>query len=229
MQPLSRRFFQRDAVVVARDLLGRLLVHEHPEGTTTGRIVETEAYAGPDDRAAHVAGGRFTPRTKVFWEPGGAAYVYLIYGMHHCFNVVTGRTGEPSAVLVRAVAPLSGLALMAKRRNRSLPANARHPRGDGRPPRALVELTSGPGRLADAFGLDRGHTGQDVSAPPLYVARGRRVPDARVESGPRVGVDYAGEDAHLAYRFFIRGDPFVSRPWSEEQKAAVSRMSAAKR
>lgn len=229
MEPLSRRFFQRDAVQVARDLLGRVLVHEGPDGTVTGRIVETEGYAGPGDKAAHVAGGRYTPRTKVFWEPGGVAYVYLIYGLHHCFNVVTGKADEPSAVLVRAVEPLSGLEGMARRRNRDLPAKRSTGAAGRGPARALVELTSGPGRLAEAFAITREHTGQDVSTPPLFVARGRRVPDHRVGRSPRVGVDYAGEDAALEYRFFVKGDPFVSRPWPAGHKEAVLAGNAAKR
>lgn len=219
MQPLSRRFFQRDAVTVARDLLGRLLVSEKEGVLTVGRIVETEGYAGPGDQAAHVAGGRRTKRTEVFWEPGGVAYVYLIYGMHHCFNVVTGKADEPSAVLVRAVVPLKGLEVMAARRGRQVPDPAKG--SAGRVSREMVALTSGPGRLAAAFGLTREDTGRDLSASSVWLGRGRRVPDRAVVAAPRVGVDYAGADARLLYRFLVRGDPFVSRPWPDAHREAV--------
>lgn len=117
---------------------------------------------------------------------------------------------------------------MADRRGRELPPEPAPVNGD-RPPRALVELTSGPGRLAAAFGLDRGHTGHDLSRPPLYIAPGRRTGDHRVARAPRVGVDYAGEDAWLDYRFFVEGDPFVSRPWPEAHRQAVQARRTAKR
>lgn len=220
MQPLSRRFFQRDAVTVARDLLGRVLVSEKEGVRTVGRIVETEGYAGPGDRAAHVAGGRRTKRTEVFWEAGGVAYVYLIYGMHHCFNVVTGKQGAPSAVLVRAVSPVAGLEGMAQRRGRVLPVVSRGV--DGWPVKQMLELTSGPGRLAAAFSLVRGDTGRDVTRPPVWVARGKRVPDEDVVAAARVGVEYAGADAKRLYRFLVRGDPFVSRPWPAAHRRAVA-------
>jgi DNA-3-methyladenine glycosylase len=213
MRALSRRFFERDAVAVARDLLGRLLVKHEPDGRRlVSRIVETEAYAGPGDRAAHVAGGRRTARTEVFWGPGGHAYVYLIYGMHHCFNVVTEPAGTPSAVLVRAARPLEGMEVMVARRGKTPDAKATGS--------SLITLTSGPGRLAAAYGLTRADTGLDVTKPPLFIAAGRPVPDAMVLAAPRIGVDYAGEDALLPYRFVVRGDPFVSKPWPPGHMAA---------
>lgn len=217
MRPLARRFYERDAVTVARDLLGRLLVKNENGTRLVGRIVETEAYAGPHDRAAHVAGGRRTARTEVFWGRGGHAYVFLVYGMHHCFNVVTGRADEPSAVLVRAVAPLEGVARMAKRRGLPLAHG-----GAAATERELVRLTSGPGRVGQAFALTRRDSGRDLTQPPLWLAAGGAVPDDAVIAAPRIGVDYAGADAALPYRFLVAGDPFVSRPRPAPESAPLS-------
>ena len=165
---------------VALGLLGAYLVHDQPEGRQVGRIVETEAYVGLSDRASHASRGA-TPRTSIMFGPPGYAYVYLVYGMYHCLNVVTEDVGFPAAVLVRALEPVDGITLP----------------------------TSGPGRLCRALGIDRRHTGTDLTAGPLYLAAGAR-PDGPVVAGPRVGVPYAGAWAHKPWRFYVRDNPWVS-------------------
>jgi DNA-3-methyladenine glycosylase len=192
--PLPEDFFARDVLSLARSLLGKVLVHVTEDGLVAGRIVETEAYRGPEDRAAHSAHGRRTARVAAMWGPPGHAYVFLLYGMHWAFNVVAGEEGEPHAVLVRALEPLAGVELMARRR--SLPPGAR-------------TLTNGPGKLCAAMGIDKRHYGTPLFAPPLYVADGRpgRV---RTGRGPRINVDYAEHWADRPWRFWERGNPWVS-------------------
>ncbi len=208
--PLPAEFYRRPTLEVARDLLGTELVRETPEGVTAGILVEVEAYLGPEDRAAHSWGGRRTARTEAMFGPAGHAYVFQTYGLHFCFNVVTADEGVPQAVLVRALEPTRGLELMARRRQlrleRALPA-AVSP--DAFPPRVL---TGGPARLCQALAITREHYGHDLTRPPLYLCRGRSpVPDEAVAAGPRVGVHYAGEWKEKPWRFWIRGNPHVSR------------------
>lgn len=187
MQPgverLSRRFFSRPSEVVARALLGKTLVC----GRRAGVVVETEAYQGPDDKASHARFGP-TARNAVMFGPGGVAYVYLIYGMHDMFNVVTGREGHGQAVLVRAAFPARGI-----------------PGG----PRAAT----GPGKLCRAFGISRArHHGVDLTGSErLFFAEGERVAPERIARGPRVGIAYAGEWAAAPLRFWVDGHPAVSR------------------
>jgi DNA-3-methyladenine glycosylase len=162
-----------------------------------GRIVEAEAYRGPEDRAAHSHGGRRTARTEVMFGPPGYAYVFLVYGLHWHFNLVTTAPGEPHAVLIRAVEPLEGLELMVQRRglNRS-----------GR------ELTNGPGKLCAAFAIDRAAYGADLTRAPLYLSNG--APGARrprLQRAPRIGIEYAGDWAARPWRFYDADSPFVSR------------------
>lgn len=197
---LGRSFFARDARIVARDLLGRVLVHESDEGGTpvrlAGRIVEAEAYLGPDDPASHARFGP-TERAGIMWDRPGLVYVYLIYGTHHMLNFVTGRKGEPSAVLVRAVEPVEGLEAMRRRRA-----------GRGDVPEGA--LTDGPGKLCQALGVTLAHRGVDAAAPgsPLYVVEGEAVPDGRVERTGRVGVV---EDVEEPRRFVVVGSRWTSR------------------
>lgn len=189
LHPHRRSFFARDTVVVARDLLGHLLVHDSPQGRTVGRIVETEAYRGRDDPASHAF--RMTPRSQIMAGPPGVAYVYFTYGNHFCLNVVTDREGVAGAVLLRALEPLEGIELMAARRR------VRSPR----------LLASGPGRLTQAMGITRAHNGWDLTRPPLFIAHGR--PGVFViGAGPRVGIRRA---TRQPWRFVIRGNPYVSR------------------
>ena len=162
-----------------------------------GRIVEAEAYQGPEDRAAHSFGGRRTARTEVMFGPPGYAYVFLVYGLHWHFNLVTTADGAPHAVLIRAVEPLEGLALMAERR-RLAPCHR--------------NLTNGPGKLCAAFAIDGQAYGADLTRQPLFLSEPERgTARPRVLSAPRIGIDYAGDWAARPWRFYDRDSPFVSR------------------
>jgi DNA-3-methyladenine glycosylase len=194
--PLPREFYARPVLSVARDCIGKHLVHATALGTTVGRIVEAEAYRGPEDRAAHSFGGRRTPRTEVMFGPPGYAYVFLVYGLHWHFNIVTTAMGAPHAVLIRAVEPLAGVELMAQRR--ALAPSHR-------------DLTNGPGKLCTAFGIDRGAYGADLTQPPLFLCDPGGAARPRVARSPRIGVDYAGEWAARPWRFYDRDSRHVSR------------------
>jgi DNA-3-methyladenine glycosylase len=182
VRKLPRTFYDRDTVEVARELLGKYLVHVVQGVPRVGRIVETEAYLGEHDRAAHSSKGR-TERTRVMFGPPGHAYVYLIYGMHWCMNVVTEREGHASAVLLRALEPVSGIALP----------------------------THGPGLLCKAMGIDRARNAQDLLSRELFIAEEPRDPAPAIVKRPRIGVDYAGHWARRLLRFYVRGNPYVSR------------------
>jgi DNA-3-methyladenine glycosylase len=198
--PLPASFYRRPAEAVARDLLGRYLVHRLPDGDRLVlRLVETEAYLGAPDRASHAWAGRRTKRNASLYLPAGHAYVYFIYGMHHCVNAVAGRDGEGGAVLLRAGEAVEGRARMAALR------------GLARPPRP-GDLAGGPGRLCRALAIDRRHDGLPLTRGALTLAEGEPVRPAEVAAGPRVGVDYAAEAAAWPLRFAVRGHPEVSRP-----------------
>lgn len=181
---LGRRFYARSALVVARSLLGQTLVVQREASVRKGRIVETEAYVGEHDLACHASRGR-TARTEVMFGPAGHAYVFLVYGMHHCFNVVVDRPGVGAAVLVRAVEPLEGLAPGVR--------------------------TDGPGRLCRVLGIDLSHNALALDGRALWLERGVAVPAREVARGPRIGVEYAGAWASKPYRFWVRGSRWVSR------------------
>ncbi len=170
---LPRAFYARPTAEVARELLGKILVH----GQTAGRIVETEAYLGREDRAAHAWHG-LTPRTRVLFGPPGHAYIYLIYGMHECLNLVAEQDGTPGCVLIRALEPLAGIGLMRERR----PAA-----------RTIGDLTSGPGKLTAALGITRSLYGADVTRGPLTVRELRHEPSIEIEATPRVGIRHCAD------------------------------------
>ncbi len=190
-ESLSRAFFARDALTVAPALLGKTLLH----GGAGGVIVETEAYVGPLDRACHAFGGKRTKRTEVLFGEAGRAYVYLIYGMYCCLNVVTGQAEEPQCVLIRALRPTRGLEEMALRRG-------------GKPER---ELCRGPGRLCLALEIGRELNGRDMTEGDFLILDGPEVPEGEIGRTKRIGVDYAGPDKDNLWRFTVKGDPFVSR------------------
>ena len=194
-ETLPRTFFADDAVVVARRCIGACVVAQSDTGLMIGRIVEAEAYRGPEDRASHSFGNRRTARTEVMFGPSGHAYVFQIYGQHFHLNAVTGPVGSPQAVLIRALEPLEGLQLMAQRR--SMPSER-------------LELTNGPGKLCKAFGIDKSFYGWDLTAGRrLFFTEGKE--SLRVLSSRRVGVEYAGESADLRWRFFDADSPYVSK------------------
>ena len=197
MKKLKEGFYQRsDTLTIARELLGKILVTNWPEGLTSGRIVETEAYLGAIDKASHAYGNRLTNRTKVMFQPGGVAYIYLCYGIHNLFNIVTGIDDTPHVVLVRALEPVQGLDIMRKRTG-ILKADNR--------------LAAGPGKLSKALGLTTMHSGYALTGEEIFlIDDGARISEHEILSGQRIGVDYAGEDALLPYRFTISGHPSVS-------------------
>lgn len=185
---------------MARELLGATLVRRFEGEILSLRIVETEAYVGPDDRACHAFGGRRTARTEVMFLAGGHAYVYFVYGMHHCLNVVTGPADRGEAVLIRAGEPLDGIETM--RRLRGLVDRGTRP----------GEIAGGPARLCQALAIDRTLNGVPFGAGELNLVRGPSIEDRDVARSPPVGVDYAGQAAAWPLRFSIRGNPHVSRP-----------------
>jgi DNA-3-methyladenine glycosylase len=190
-RPLPAAFYARGTEIVARELLGAVLECTVRGARCRGRIVETEAYTGEEDLACHAAAGR-TARTEVLYGPPGRAYVYFIYGMHWCVNAVTRPVGLPSAVLIRAVEPLEGIAAMRRRR--------------ARPDR---ELTNGPGKLCEAFAIaGRPHNGVSLVASPLRILAGEKVPDSDVGRTPRVGISKAAREP---LRWIVRSSEFVSR------------------
>ena len=196
-EKLPREFYTRaDVLIVARQLLGRILVVPTENGErVSGVIVETEAYRGPEDRASHAYGGRRTRRTETMYRTGGTAYVYFVYGMYHQFNVVTNMPDIPHAVLVRALEPVEGIEVMRARR----------------PRQSDVNLTSGPGKLSVALAIDRALDGADLLDDRVWIERGGRpVPASAVACGPRIGIAYAGEWAEKPWRFWLRDSPFVS-------------------
>lgn len=187
MKKLPRSFYARPGTVaIARQLLGKVLITRFNGATTSGIITETEAYTGDVDRASHAFGGKVTPRNRVMYGEPGFAYVYLCYGIHHLFNVVTNKPGVAHAILVRAIHPLEGLDIMLRRRNTKL------------------LTTAGPGTLTQALGIRTEHTGTDLLGDLITIEdRGITAPPKAIVAGPRIGVDYAGEDALLPYRFHI--------------------------
>jgi len=190
---LTHSFYQQSTVDVAKQLLGKYLVRKHPEGACIGRIVETEAYIGPQDLACHAAKGR-TKRTEVMFGPAGHAYVYFIYGMYNMLNLVTEAQDYPAAVLIRAVEPVRGVALMKQRRRNEAPGN----------------LASGPGKLCEAFDIDRSLNGADLCGRILYI-EDRREPAPKFQATARIGVDYAGKWKDKPFRFLVWGNDFVSK------------------
>ena len=197
MKKLDQDFYLRKEVLqIAKELLGKVLVTCWEGVETSGRIVELEAYRGVKDKASHAYGGRRTERNESMYAAGGRAYIYLCYGIHHLVNVVTHQAGTPHAILIRALEPLSGIPVMLQRTGKS----------SGDP-----SLTRGPGNLSKAMGLQVAHDGFDLGSQEFYIASdGWTLPSSRISRSPRIGVDYAGEDALLPYRFYIKGNPWVS-------------------
>lgn len=195
--PLSY-FLNKDVLFLAKDLLGKVLFTQIEGQITAGIIVETEAYFGEIDKASHAYGGRRTNRTEIIYSQGGVSYVYLCYGIHHLFNIVTSVEGEPHAVLIRAIEPLIGKEIMEQRR--SMPASKN-------------TISSGPGSAAKALGIGHSFNGKELDAEEIWVEEyGTAYTDDEIVASPRVGVAYAQEDAFLPWRFFVKGNKYVSKP-----------------
>lgn len=203
MKKLDRSFYLRDTVIVARELLGKELVHEAGDFRTAGRIVETEAYTGPEDKGSHSYGGRRTNRNETMYHQGGTAYVYMIYGMYQCFNVVTGEAGMPAAVLIRAVEPVEGSEFMARARYAADYKELTN--------RQKTGLCNGPGKLCIAMEIGKAENGLDLCGNKLYI-RDSACSHFQIKSSPRINIDYAEEYRDKPWRFYIEGNRYVSKP-----------------
>lgn len=197
MKKLPASFYQRENILqIAKELLGKVLVTNWNGKVTSGRIVELEAYNGIMDRASHAFGGRRTNRTEIMYAHGGVAYVYLCYGIHHLFNVVTHSKDVPHAILIRAIEPIEGIAEMLVRTRKK---------------KADYTLTKGPGNVAKALGIVTAHSGYSLRSKELFIADdGFVVAAKQLRSTARIGVDYAGDDALLPYRFYLKDNLYVS-------------------
>ena len=185
-----------DVVKIAQRLIGKHLWTNFDNKLTTGLIVEVEAYCGASDRACHAYPNKITPRTKIMYEQGGVAYVYLVYGMHHLFNIVTHVAGSADAVLIRAIEPITGEEIMKDRRRRH---------------QSNRLLTGGPARLTRALGITIDHNKKSLMGDDIWLTEGKRYTTNEIIASPRIGVEYAGDDALLPWRFHIKGNKYVSK------------------
>jgi len=197
VKKLEAEFYERkDVVKIARELLGKILVTNWKGITTSGRIVESEAYAGIIDKASHASGGRRTNRNEIMYGEGGFVYVYLCYGIHHLFNVVTNSKEIPHAILIRALDPIDGIGQMLLRTRKK---------------KLDHSLTRGPGNVSKALGILTKHSGLSLLSDRIFICDdGGSYSKKEIAASPRIGVDYAGKDALLPYRFYVKGNPFVS-------------------
>lgn len=201
MNKLGREFYNRDSLIVARELLGKVLVHKINGNKISARIVETEAYMGVDDKAAHSYGGRRTERVEVMYGGPGYSYVFFIYGMYNCFNIVTREEGIPQAVLIRAVEPVEGFDIMAESRFKKPFNQLTNSQNKG--------LTNGPGKLCMALSIDRNLNGEDLCDNKLYLEEWESQKISIVEA-KRIGIDYAEEAKDYLWRFYIKDNKYVS-------------------
>lgn len=201
MGKLPREFYNKDSLIVAKELLGKVLVHEVNGEKVFAKIVETEAYMGVEDKAAHSYGGRRTPRVEVMYGGPGFSYVYFIYGMYYCFNVVTREEGTPQAVLIRAVEPMGGIEFMARNRFKKPHHELKKSQ--------IIGLTNGPGKLCGAFLIDKDLNGEDLCGSKLYIEEGQEE-DFTVVSCKRVGIPNTGEAKDYLWRFYIKDNKYVS-------------------
>lgn len=192
---LKRDFYNRDALTVSEELLGKTLVHITEEGITKGKIVEVEAYMGAQDKAAHSYGNLYSERTKIQYGEGGYAYVYLIYGMHICMNIVANKEAIPEAILIRSLEPLEGIELMKKRRKTD----------------NIKLLCNGPGKLSQAMGITKENYGDDLCGETLYLEDGVVIPKSKILKSKRINIDYAEEARDYLWRFTIKDNPYVSK------------------
>jgi DNA-3-methyladenine glycosylase len=198
---LKSSFYERDTLTVARELLGCVLTHITSEGTIKGRIVESEAYMGPEDKGAHSYKGRHTSRMDPLYNTGGFAYIYQLHGYNYCINVVTQKENMPQAVLIRAVEPVEGLELMIRRRKIDISRKSK-----------FKNLTNGPSKLCQAMDIDTSLNGIDLSGDELFITRGNGLrSDEEIMATKRIHIDYAEEYKDKPWRFLLKGNEFVSK------------------
>ena len=200
---LKRSFYERNTLIVAKELLSCVLVHVTPEGVTKGRIVETEAYLGPEDKGAHSYKSRHTPRMDPLYKTGGFAYIYQLHGYNYCINVVTQKEGVPQAVLIRAVEPLEGLELMAQRRKIDISDSKKS---------KLKNLTNGPSKLCQAMNINTSLNGIDLCGNEIFIMHQTGFKsNEEIIAAPRIHIDYAEEYKDKLWRFLLKGNGFVSK------------------
>lgn len=195
MKKLDREFYQRNALEVGKDLLGLVLVHESEDGIVKGKIVEVEAYMGKEDKAAHSYKDNPIGRTRIQYGEGGYAYIYMIYGMHYCMNVVTNHKDKPEAILIRGIEPLEGIDIMKKRRGID----------------NIKNLCNGPGKLCAAFGITNFNYGMDLCGNTLYIEKPVVNDKFEIQLSKRINIDYAEEAVDYLYRFTIKDNKYVSK------------------
>ncbi|HML04499.1 MAG TPA: DNA-3-methyladenine glycosylase [Methanobacterium sp.] len=202
---LERSFYERNTLIVAQELLGCVLVHITPEGAIKGRIVETEAYMGPEDKGAHSYGGRHTPRMDPLYKTGGFAYIYQLHGYNYCINAVTQKENMPQAVLIRAIEPIEGIELMIHRRNIDISTKSK-----------FKNLTNGPSKLCQAMGIDTSLNGIDLCGNELFITFGTDLKDNKeIVSTKRIHIDYAEEYKDKKWRFLLKENEFVSMNYNK--------------
>src|SRR5665213_503422 len=196
MKKIPLSFYARkDVVVIARELIGKILVTSFDGLITSGRIVETEAYVAITDKASHSFGGRRTARNEHMYAPAGTAYVYICYGLHHMMNIVTNEKNIPDAILIRAVEPIRGIDIMLQRTGKKVLDKT---------------LTRGPGNVGKALGIFKHHSGNHLLGNEIFIAEdGIKIPAENIAISPRIGVESAGQDALLPYRFYVKGNKYV--------------------
>lgn len=200
---LERNFYKRDTLLVAKELLGKILVHEVNGIRLSGKIVETEAYMGKTDKAAHSYGGKKTPKIEPMYGEGGFSYVYFVYGSCYCFNAVTREAGTPEAVLIRAAEPVSGLEEMSQNRFKKPYEKLTH--------KEIKNLTNGPGKLCSAFLINKDLNKKDLCSDRFYIESSKEKENFEIVSAKRIGIDYAEEAKDFLWRFYIKDNDFVSK------------------
>ena len=200
---LERWFYERETLTVAKELLSCILVHATPEGITSGRIVETEAYRGPEDKGSHSYRGRHTPRMDPLYKTGGFAYIYQLHGYNYCINVVTQKEGIPQAVLIRALEPVEGLELMAERRKIDISDTKRN---------KVKNLTNGPSKLCQAMNINTSLNGIDLCRDEIFITDQSSLRESeKIVAAPRININYAEEYRDKLWRFLLQGNTFVSK------------------
>ena len=202
MKKLDRSFYNRDTLIVARELLGKYIIHKEEGKEQIGKIVEAEAYKGVMDKAAHSYQNKRTKRTEIMFGPPGYAYVFLIYGMYPCMNIVTEEKGNPCAVLLRAIEPIEGMEDMSKRRFNKV--------YDELSKSQKLQISNGPGKLCMALDITMKHYGLDLCKDELFICEGNQKENIKIQEDKRINIDYAEEAADYLWRFYIKDHPYVS-------------------